>query len=61
MSVTAAVVQMAIHPKMIRINHPVNRLDGQSNLVSDWEANPAMGPSFQGLWRSTDNDRLCQD
>ena len=61
MSVTAAVVQMAIHPKMIRINHPVNCLDGRSNLVSDWEANPAMGPSFQGLWRSTDNDRLCQD
>ena len=31
MPATAAVVQMAINPKMPRINHPVNHLDHQSN------------------------------
>ena len=49
MSGIAAVVQMAINPKMPRINHPVNRLDHWSNLVSIREASPAMGPSFQGF------------
>ena len=61
MSATVIVVQIAINPQMPRINHPMNCLDHRSDLVSSWEANPAMGPSFQGLWRSTDNDRLCQD
>ena len=37
MSAIAAVVQMAINPKMPRINHPVNRLDCRSNLVSNQE------------------------
>ena len=46
---TAAVVQMAINPKMPRINHPMNRLNHWSNLVSSREASPAMGPSFQGF------------
>ena len=59
--VTVAVVQMAINPKMPRINHPVNRLDCQSNLVRSQEASPAMGPSSQGCWRSTGNHRLRQD
>ena len=61
MPATVAVVQMAINPKMPRINHPVNRLDCQSNLVSSWGATPAMGPSSQGHWRSTGNHRLCRD
>ena len=60
MSVTVAVVQMAINPKMPRINHPVNHLDCQSNLVRSQEASPAMGPYSQGCWRSTGNHRLCQ-
>ena len=38
-------MQMAINLKMPRINHPMNRLDCQSNLVSSQEASPAMGPS----------------
>ena len=58
MSVTAAVVQMAINPQMPRINHPMNCLDRRSNLVSNWEASLAMGPFFQGRWRSTGNHRL---
>ena len=58
---TAAVVQMAINPQIPRINHPVNRLDHQSNLVSNQEASPAMGPSSQGHWRSTGNHRLRRD
>ena len=45
---TAAVVQMAINPKMPRINHPMNFLDHWSNLVSNQQANPAMG-LFPGL------------
>ena len=49
MSAIAAVVQMAINPKMPRINHPMNRLDRWSHLVSSQEASPAMGPSFQGF------------
>ena len=61
MSATAAVVQMAINPKMPRINHLINHLDRQSNLVSNWEVSLAMGPSFEGRWRSTGNHRLCQD
>ena len=55
---TVAVVQMAINPKMPRINHPVNHLDHQSNLVSNREASPAMGPFFQGRWRYIGNHRL---
>ena len=39
----------------------MNRLDHWSNLVSNWEANPAMGPSPQGRLRSIGNHRLCQD
>ena len=58
---TVAVVQMAINPQIPRINHPVNRLDHQSNLVSNQEASPAMGPSSQGHWRSTGNHRLRRD
>ena len=58
MPATAAVVQMAINPKMPRINHPMNHLNCQSNLVSSQEASPAMGPSSQGRWRSTGNHRL---
>ena len=61
MSGTAAMVQMAINPKMPRINHLINHLDRQSNLVSNWEASLAMGPSFQGRWRSTGNHRVCRD
>ena len=61
MSATAAVVQMAINPKMPRINHLINHLDRQSNLVSNWEVSLAMVPSFQGHWRSTGNHRLRQD
>ena len=57
-SATAAVVQMAINPKMPRISHPMNRLDHLSNLVSNQEASPAMGPSSQSRWRSTGNHRL---
>ena len=52
---------MAINPKMPRINHLINHLDRQSNLVSNWEVSLAMGPSFQGHWRSTGNHRLRQD
>ena len=58
---TAAVVQMAINPKMPRINHLINRLDHQSNFVRNWEASLAMEPSSQGRWRSTGNHRLRQD
>ena len=57
----AAVVQMTISPKMPRISHPMNHLAHWSNLVSNQEASPAMGPSSQGHWRSTGNHRLCQD
>ena len=49
---------MAISPKMPRLSHPMNYLDCQNNLVSTREASPAMGPSSQGHWRSTDNHRL---
>ena len=61
MLATAAVVQMAINPQMPRISHPMNCLDGWSNLVSNLEANLAMGPSFQGHWRSIGNHRLHRD
>ena len=61
MSVTSAVVQMAIDPKMPRMKHLINRLDCQSNLVSNWKVSLAMGPSFQGRWRSTGNHRLRRD
>ena len=61
MSATAVVVQMAVNPKMPRINHLMNRLDRQSNLVNNWEASLAMGPSFQGHWKSTGNHRQCRD
>ena len=39
----------------------MNRLDPWSNLVSNWEASPAMGPSSQGRWRFIGNHRLHQD
>ena len=39
----------------------MNRLDRQSNLVSNWEANPAMVPSSQGRWRFIGNHRLRRD
>ena len=48
---TVAVVQMAVDPKMPRMKHLINRLDCQSNLVSNWKVSLAMGPSFQGRWR----------
>ena len=44
MSATAAVVQMAIDPKMPRIKHLINHLDHQSNLVSNWEVSLDMDP-----------------
>ena len=58
---TAAVVQIAINPKMPKISHPMNHLDRWSNLVSNWEASPAMGPSSQGRWRFIGNQGLCRD
>ena len=61
MPATVVVVQMALNPKMPRISHPMNRLDHRSNLVSNQEASPAMGPSSQGRWRSTGNHRLRRD
>ena len=61
MPATAAVVQMAVNPQVPRISHPMNRLDHQSNLVSNWEASPAMGSSSQGHWSSTGNHRLRRD
>ena len=61
MPVTAAVVQIAINPKMPKISHPMNRLDHRSSLVSNHEASPAMGPSSQGRWRFIGNHRLCRD
>ena len=39
----------------------MNRLDHRSNLVSNQEASPAMGPSFQGRWRYIGNHRLHRD
>ena len=63
MPVTAAVVQIAVNPKMRRISHPMNHLDRQSSLVSNREASPAMGSSqaSQGRWRFIGNHRLCRD
>ena len=61
MPVTAAVVQIAINPKMRRISHPMNRLGHQSSLVSNQEASPVMGPFSQGRWRFIGNHRLRQD
>ena len=58
---TATVGQIAIDPKMPRIKHLINRLDHQSNLVSNWEVSLAMGSSFQGHWRSTGNHSLRRD
>ena len=58
MPATAAVVQIAHNPKMPRISHPMNCLDCQSNLVSNREVSPAMGPSSQGCWRFTGNHKL---
>ena len=37
----------------------MNSLDHWSNLVSNREASPAMGPSSQGRWRFIGNHRLC--
>ena len=59
MPATAAVVQIAINPKMSRISHPMNGLDRWSSLVRNREASPAMGPSSQGHWRFIGNHRLC--
>ena len=39
-----AVVQIAVNPKMPKVSHPMNHLDRWSNLVSNREAGPAMGP-----------------
>ena len=61
MLATAAAVQMAINPKMPRISHPMNCLDGWSNLVSNQEASLAMGTFSQGHWRSIGNHRLRRD
>ena len=58
---TVAVVQIDINPKMPRISHPVNRLDHLGNLVSNWEASPAMGLSSQGCWRFTGNHKFHRD
>ena len=51
-------VQIAINPRMPKITHTMNRLDRRRNLVSNWEASPAMGPSFQGRWRFIGKPRL---
>ena len=48
MPAMAAVVQIAINPKIPRISHPASGLDHLSSLVSNREASPAMGPSSQG-------------
>ena len=61
MPVMAAVVQIAVNPKMPRISHPMNHLDHWSSLVSNWEASPAVGPSSQGRWRFIGNHRLRGD
>ena len=61
MPVMAAVVQIAINAKMPKISPPMNRLDHQSNLVSNWEARLAMGPSSQACWRFIGNHRLRRD
>ena len=61
MPVTAAVMQIAINPKMPRTSHPMNRLDHWSTLVSNREASPAMGPSSQGRWRFIGSHRLRRD
>ena len=61
MPVTAAVVQIAINPKMPKISHPMNHLDHWSSLVSNQEASPAMGPASQGHWRFIGNHGLCRD
>ena len=50
MLATAAVVQIAINPKMPRIGHPTDHLGHWSSLVSNLEASPAMGPASQGSW-----------
>ena len=39
----------------------MNCLDCQSNLVSNQEASPVMGPFSQGCWRFIGNHRLRQD
>ena len=59
MLVMAAMVQIAINPQILKISHPMNRLDRRSNLVSNREASQAMGPSSQGRWRFIGNHRLC--
>ena len=58
---TAAVVQIAINPKMPRVSHPMIRLDHWSSLVSSLEASPAMGPFSQGLWRFIGSHKLRRD
>lgn len=57
----AAVVQTAINPKMPQISHPMNCLDHQNNLVSNWEASPAMGllpRAARDLLVTTDYDEI---
>ena len=61
MPVMAAVVQIAINPKMPRTSHPMNPLDHWSTLASNREASPAMGPSSQGCWKFIGNHRLHRD
>ena len=61
MSATIAVAQMAINLKMSRISHPINCLDHQSNLLSNQEACPVIGPSSHCHWRSAGNHRLSGD
>ena len=61
MPAAVAVVQMAISPQMPRTSHPMNCLDHRSNLVSNREVSPAMGPSSQGHWRSIGNHRLRRE
>ena len=39
----------------------MNCLDHWSNLVSNWEASPAMGLSSQGRWRFIGSHRLHRD
>ena len=59
--VMTAMVQIVINPIMSKISHPMNRLDCWSNLVNNWEASLALGPSSQGYQRFIGNHRLCQD
>ena len=60
MLVMTAMVQIVNNPIMPEISYPMNHLHRQSNLVNNWEASLALGPSSQGRWRFIGNHRLCR-